>query len=117
MGNVTNAFLYQKSFVRKKWYYNNSVFVVVGYQHVTGPPTSHEFVQPSDYGTSSSINPMQPNIPHQQIIVIGGCPECRVTCSAHFKYQRFKFHIYNIWKQLVEINNIINVSNYFRLEH
>lgn len=49
-----------------------------GYQHVAGPPTSHEFVQPSDYGTSSPINPMQPNVQHQHIIVIGGCPECRV---------------------------------------
>ena len=50
----------------------------IGYQQGTGPPTSAAFVQPVDYGTSSSITPMQPNIPHQQIIVIGGCPACRV---------------------------------------
>ena len=81
-----------RSFVKKLYYYN--VFPgLVGYQHVTGPPTAHEFVQPADYGTSSSINPMQPNISHQQIIVIGGCPECRVTYIWHFESKSLIFHI------------------------
>ena len=51
-----------------------------GYHNSSGPPTSPEFVQPADYGTTGlSITPMQPTIPHQTIVVIGGCPACRVS--------------------------------------
>lgn len=49
-----------------------------GYQQTNGPPTCPAFVQPTDYGAASSVTPMQPNIPQQQIIIIGGCPACRV---------------------------------------
>jgi len=50
-----------------------------GYHNASGPPTSPEFVQPADYGAAGlTITPMQPTIPHQTIVVIGGCPACRV---------------------------------------
>jgi len=56
----------------------DETMAITGYQQVTGAPTSASFVQPVDYGTASSITPMQPTVPHQQIIVIGGCPACRI---------------------------------------
>ena len=58
----------------------NGLFIFLGYHNSTGPPTSPEFVQPSDYGAAGlTITPMQPTIPHQTIVVIGGCPACRVS--------------------------------------
>lgn len=63
----------------------DEAMATTGYQQVTGPPTSASFVQPVYYGTASSITPMQPTVPHQQVIVIGGCPACRVgALEEHF---------------------------------
>lgn len=44
------------------------------YYQVT--PTAPAFVQPTNYGAASIT--IQPSMPQTQVIIIGGCPACRV---------------------------------------
>ena len=75
-------------------------------------------MQPADYGTAGlSITPMQPTIPHQQIIVIGGCPACRVSFIQNSP-EFFRKHLLNFTLNFVCQNQIFFLSDWiFRRAH